>query len=733
MKNTRRAMAGFTAALIAVAAFGANSAASASSSTATGRPAEPGNVAPAAQVVRLITGETVLQRPVSGRTVTTVIPAAGERGGMVRMSSPKQSLLIPTAALPYLGSALDPALFDVSKVSSALTVHISAPKLSAVRVPGLRVTRRTASEITGTFDRAGSAAFGAALRKQAAADRTAHRISSSLFGATRISVTAGRSNVVKPAFAQVTTRFTVLDRSGRSAAFATIFLLNLDDPDKFMNEVLVVDGQARASLPKGRYNVFAAISDETSDSVVSLPAIRASTNLQKVTIDARRATAKVSLATPRPTAADYELTSLDVLQSVPFEGGDWVAEAFSDNGVIEFGRRDLFINPSAAPPVGTQTVNTAFLVGNDQQSASPYSYTASYQSTGAISASQRHVVRDVATLAMSYYRIARGVPDGISHTALAPGNAPTSSFGWGTPPGGHATDYLVSPKGTLWQDDYLPSMDPSATVVSDVQDVPRERLAGRTYPVDYLRGPLAPGLPVAASAGGVTCYACRSDDQLFVGLVPFTDSVPGHFGSVGLADDSLTVAAFKVWQDGKLIDSETNNSGLMLSVPTRTTTIRTRLEVWLGPAGFTRSTHSVTDLTLHTSAKDPIAPASWNCGGDPWDGPTTCRVPSELTASVPLPTNPDSTMTVGAHPFTFSVAPVIGGAPVTATVQLSVDGGRTFADVPVTALGGNQFRAVLTNPATAVGRSVTIRVSGRTADGTSITQTTDAAYVVKGA
>lgn len=681
----------------------------------------------------MITGETVLQRQVAGHPVTTVIPAAGERGGMVRMSSPHQSLLIPTAALPYLGSTLDPALFDVSKVSSGVTVHITGPKLSTVKVPGLHVTKRTSAEITGTFDRPGSAAFGAALRKQAAADRAAHRTSSTLFGAAHIGVTAAPAHVVKPAFAQVTTRFTVLDRRGRPAPFATLFLLNLDDPAKFASEVVVMAGQARASLPKGRYNVFAAISDDTSDSVVTLPVINARTNLQNVTVDARRATAKVSLVTPRPTVADYELTSLDVLQTVPFAAGGWAGEAHSDNGMLEFGRRDLFINPGAAPPTGTQTLNTGFLYGNDQTSPSPYSYTASFQSTGAIGSSQRHTVSGVATLDMSYYRIARGVPDAISHVPLPTSDVPSSSFGWATPPSGHATDYLVATKGTRWQDDYLPSMDPSATVMADTQDVPRARLTGRTYPVEFLRGPLAPGLPAVASGSAYICYTCRTDDQILVGLAPFTDSVPGHFGSIGLSDNSITVGAFKAWQDGRLIASETNNSGVMLTVPARQSTIRTRLEVWLSTAGFTRSTHAVTDLTFHTSAKDPVAPAWWDCGFDPRAQPTTCRVPSELTTSVPLPTDLDSTMTVGAHPFTFSVAPILGGAPVTATMQISVDGGRTFLNVPVIPLGGNQFRAMLTNPPRTVGKSVTIRVSGHTAGGDSITQTTDAAYVVKGA
>lgn len=522
------------------------------------------------KTIRLITGETVLQRQVSGHPVTTVIPAAGERGGLVRMSSPKQSLLVPTAALPYLGSALDPALFDVSKVSSSLTVHVTGPKLVNVRIPGLHVTKRTSSELTGTFDNSGSAAFGAALRKQAVADRAAHRTSTSLFGATRISVTAGPAHVVTPAFAQITTRFTVLDRRGRPADSAMLFLLNLDDPQKFAYPVMVVAGQARASLPKGRYSVFALVSNDTSDSVVNLPLIHAKTNLQKVTIDARRATAKVSFVTPRPTAADYELTSLDLLQTITFEGDDFAGQSTVDNGVIEFGRRDLFIAPSAAPPVGTQTLSTGFLYGNDQMTSSaPYSYTASYHATGAISASQRHVAGDLATLAMNYYRSAPGVTGGISHAAVPTDDAPTSTFGWSTPPAGRATDYLVSPKGTVWQDDYLPSMDPTATAMVDVQDQPRARVAGQTYPVDYLRGPLAPGLPVATTGATTVCYSCRSDDQLFIGLVPLTDSVPGHFGSIGISPGGPTVAQFTVWQNGTLIDNETNNSGIMLTVPVK--------------------------------------------------------------------------------------------------------------------------------------------------------------------
>ncbi|KYH44838.1 hypothetical protein AZH51_01515 [Branchiibius sp. NY16-3462-2] len=726
-------LAGCAATLIAATTIGANSVASASNSTVAAKPAASRSAVSATKAIRLITGETVLRRQVSGHPVTTVIPAAGERGGLVRMSNPKQSLLIPTAALPYLGSALDPALFDISKVSSGLTVHVAAPKLASVKIPGLHVTKRTSTEITGTFDRSGSAAFGAALRKQAAADRAAHRTSTSLFGAARISVTAGPAHIVKPAFAQVTTRFAVRDRSGRPANFAMLFLLNLDNPDKFANPVMVMAGQARASLPKGRYTVFAVMSDDTSDSVVSLPLIHAKTNLQKFTIDARRATAKVSLVTPRPTAADYELTSLDVEQEVTFQGEDYLGQTYVDNGVIEFGRRDLFVAPSAAPPVGTQTVSTAFLFGNDQMSATPYSYTASYQASGAISGSQRHVVRDVATLAMSYYPSAPGVTGGISHMAVPADDAPVSTFAWSTPPGGRATDYLVSPKGMLWQDDYLPSMDLMATSMVDVQDLPRARVAGQTYPVDFLRGPLAPGLPVAAVGPATVCYSCRSDDQIFVALAPLTDSVPGHFGSVGIAPDGPTVADFKVWQDGKLIDSESNNSAIMLTMPARATTVRARLETWLRPTGFARSPHAVTDLTIRTSAADPIAPGSWDCGDDPWGEPTSCRVPAELTTSVPLPTALDSTMTVGAHPFTFSIAPIIGKAAVTATLQISLDGGRTFSNVPVTALGGNQFRAALTNSPASVGKSVTIRVSGHTADGASITQTTDSAYVVKGA
>ena len=727
-------MAASAAALLAVAAFSVNTAASASNSTITAHQNATRTAAAAPRVVRLITGETVVQRQVSGRAVTTVIPAAGERGGLVRMAGPKYSLLIPTAALPYLGTALDPALFDVSKVTSALTVHVSAAKLSTVKIPGLHVTKRTAAEVTGTFDRAGSAAFGAALRQQAAADRAAHRTSSTLFGASRISVTAGPRNIVKPAFAQVTTRFAVLGRSGRPAQFAGLFLLNLDDPENFAGQALVMNGQARASLPKGRYSVFALISDDTADSVVTLPSIQARTNLQKVTVDARRATAKVGLVTPRPTAAEYELTSLDVLQTVDFGGDGWVGQSYSDNGIVEFGRRDLFVSPSAAPPVGTQTLNTSFLVGNDQTSADPYSYTATYSTNGAIARSQRHVVGTVATLDMRYYRSAPGVADGISHIAVPASDAPSTSLGWSAATVGHSTDYLVSPTGTRWLDDYLPSMDPAATVIADVQDVPRTRLAGHTYAVDYLRGPLAPGLPVAAGGQGVVCYSCRSDDQLFVGLLPLADSVPGHFGSIGLANGSaVTVAAFKVWQDGKLVDNETNTSGLVLEVPAKATTVRARLETWLGTAGFTRSTHAVTDVTIRTSAADPVAPGTWDCGDDPWGEPTTCRVPSELTTSVPLPTALDSTMTAGSHPFTFSIAPIIGKAAVTATMQISVDGGRTFINVPVTALGNNQFRAALVNPPTAQGKSVTLRVSGHTADGASITQTTDTAYVVKGA
>src|SRR5207253_10740949 len=84
-----------------------------------------GTSAPASSVVTLVTGDQVRVStlPSGGVSVNPVYPsgAAARTGspGLVRFGWGGDSYAVPDAAVPYLGSLLDPRLFDVSYLARA--------------------------------------------------------------------------------------------------------------------------------------------------------------------------------------------------------------------------------------------------------------------------------------------------------------------------------------------------------------------------------------------------------------------------------------------------------------------------------------------------------------------------------------------------------------------------------------------------------------------------------------
>jgi hypothetical protein len=130
---------------------------------------------PATQTVTLPTGEQLQLSPTSGGGVSvTPLKAAGATAGstgFVQLGLNGGQYEIPYEAVPYVGTVLDPRLFDVSYLaeaalethSSTIPLTISYTGTSAPSLPGITILHAAGGTATATVDPAKAAQFGALL------------------------------------------------------------------------------------------------------------------------------------------------------------------------------------------------------------------------------------------------------------------------------------------------------------------------------------------------------------------------------------------------------------------------------------------------------------------------------------------------------------------------------------------------------------------------------------------
>lgn len=681
-----------------------------------------------ARTVHLITGDAVSVRQVGGRQSLTVAPlsSSGPAASSSRMNVGKDLYVVPAIAR-YYGGVLDPALFDVTRQLGASTVKVTVTHAVGAHpsVPGLTVTSSTATALHGYLTAAGTRAFGTALLAQWRSDlRAGHRFGTALFGASRIASTA--PTTVHPGFPQVTLIIRATDAQG-PVGVGTVTLINTDDGRKYNGSLFLQNGQARASVPLGNYSLIAEddVFDPTASTLsiklLTVPDFTVTTNKQQESLDFRSATTVPSISTPRP--ASESALNLEWARMVP-QGG--TSYGFLADSTVSFA-----VAPAAAPKHGTAEWETQWTLDGTAP-GNPYRYDASYLDSGAIPANQHRVVTaaEQATVASRFHsdrkhgaafgRSAFYPFDDFIFTALFPATAPLAR-----------TDYLVAPPAANWLDVYIGAPTDQDPFNGFVSDQPRYYPPGSTQRIDWLGGPLAPGIPQPTDRSSFYfCSACRSEDQLAVFFAPIVDSTPGHAGTFDAPDATTTVGTFSLYRNGTLLTSENNSAGDIVDVPSGPATYTAVAETWAGRSGFTRSTHAVTTLTFRSAAGAGGAlPGTWACPV----GGATCTVLPVLSASVPLPTDITDTMPLGSSTFTFTVAPSAGAPPVTvpsATLSISTDGGHTYRSVPVTALGGNRFSATITHPASDAGKLVTVRVAGADTAGDALAETVDDAYAV---
>lgn len=679
--------------------------------------------ATASRTVRLLTGDAVTLVGTGARPQIAYRPA--HRGGVSGSSTVLHlggaTYVVPGSARRYLGTVLDKSLFDVDALRRAparLPVAVSLSSTAArPTAPGLVITSRSGTSAAGYLDPSRAVAFGDALAAQAERDAAAHRVSTSVLGGISHLAVPG-SATVGPNFAQVTLIVKAIDAQGRPAAGVTVGLINVDDAAKYTGLTYLPSGQSNVSVPKGHYSLFAQFDDFTGTDFVTrlvpIPDVTVTTNRQVVTVDARRATVRPAVRTPRPASVD----ELDV---------EWSRTAGAGGFQFGVGTDDpshLFVAPTRTSPYGTTDWVTRWALSAAPASGTAYHYDLAFHDAGAVPADQSHSVTSgqLATVNTRFFADTTTLlPGAFGRSAVFPFESVvfTTLATVGVPSA--RTDYLLAPSSAAWTGVYQsPAEGPDPFGGTFVLDGAHRYPAGSTSSGSWLNGTLTPGLPVPQDGDTSSlCYACRGAKDLVVALLPTTDSDPGHFG-FPTAD-----VRFRVWRNGTSLFDQVGYYGADLAVPMDASTYRVREDVARAQDGARLATQVSTDVTFRSAAgQGPLLPGNDFC--DFGDG---CRVLPLLTVRVPLPTDLSGTVARGPATIRFTVDHAPGAArPAigTVTFQYAVGGGA-WKSVPTSALGAHRYRAVVAAPP---GSRVSVRVTATDAAGGRIVSTSTDAYRV---
>jgi hypothetical protein len=680
----------------------------------------------------LVTGDRVTVRTdAHGRQQVSARRPDGSRGGFSVLRLDGDLYVIPTTAVPYLGRSLDRALFDVSALlrdgSTAQTpVRVSFAPGAAQVVPGVTLTGpATAGGRVGYLPRAAAAQFGAALDTQYANDlRAGWAGDRRLFGGVTSIRYGGRgpASVVRPDFPMVTVKINVLGLHGEPAPIGLLGVTNTDNALKYGGIPLVVNGEARISVPLGHYSALLSYDSGSTPADLATNVVVGDfevTGPTTITLDARRATTRPTFSTHRPS------TFQDALFT-------WTRGAADGSGFTFLGLTvfPLAVSPTPVPAIGTQSWSVHATLSGPDSAPVRYDYDVQPPPTADIPAVQhyRFGPDNLATLHETY-------ASDVSATGLVSrfDAEPEDLIVFGLP---HDTRLrephieYVSARPDLTHQEAVATSDDFNAVFAGMLNARRVFRPGQHASEEWFRGPIAPGFPQDPGEDrfGVLCNACRSGDTLTVAPLPMTDSTPDHYGLLDFPIDGVTTTSrFQLLSGGTVLADIPDTNGGDFPVPPQNAPYKvvydqTRIAPWYAtsPVSHTewtfRSGHSATQ-----TVPDTVVCAGADCSGVPL-----------LTLDYRLPASLRNTMRPGPVTMDLTVrhAPYTAQVPVgRATVAVSFDGGASFRPVRVRPLGHGRFRAQWVNPRHA--GPVALRVGAADVAGSTVDQTVRGAYVIE--
>jgi len=276
-------------------------------------------VATAPRQVALVTGDivTVSTTPDGRQQAAVIRKTADGPGGLFQMFNIGSDLyVVPQSVIPYLGSTMDLALFDVTKLAATTTVQITyRSSTSPSAVPGIQITQRSGTSAQGVVTPASGPAFGAAMAAQWLADHDADTHTTGLFASVaRIgspTTSATTASVVSPNFVMHTLTVNGRNAKAKKDTGDNALIYNVDDMRSFIGTLTFYKGVAKVSVPEGHYAALGVFYDFQTGiaRVVAMPEFSVTGDLT-ITLDARAATAPVSITTPKPATAFSNILGL---------------------------------------------------------------------------------------------------------------------------------------------------------------------------------------------------------------------------------------------------------------------------------------------------------------------------------------------------------------------------------------------------------------------------------------
>jgi hypothetical protein len=529
---------------------------------------------------------------------------------------------------------------------------------------------------------------------------------------------------VHPDYPMRTLTLNVVDDAGQPVEAASLTVVNVDDSTRYSGFVTVQGGQARISVPDGHYTamVNANVFDDsgltatelafTDFTVAGAPAT--------ASLDLRTATGTVTVGDP-PRPAD--LLGQDLTW---YRGSDDGHGAIV--GVVGLPAGTAIRLGDSPASVGVQHFYVHDRFESDG-ATDPYAYDVEFPTDGALSGPLRYRIAgsDLAAVDTGYHS---DVPGRVGAATMF------GMLGWEffqarttypvTRPL-RRTEYLTGDPDIAYAGFLLTSNDAAGETWRGGYERYR---AGQRAAVDWLAGPIVPGLPADTGTGDYQCPACREGDTLSIDLSPVTDSEPDHYGYLAPSGDGVTSSSrFQLYQGNRRLADLADATGADVAVGPDPAGYRVVYDQTRRSTATAQSTTSHTEWTFrsrHSGAT--TVPDRWFCGTA---GITTdCSPVPLLTLGYDLPAALDGTVPAGTGTLTLTVGHTSGTPDVavrSATVAVSYDGGATWTPVPVTPLGANRYTAGWDGTA---GQTVSLAVTATDDDGDTVTQTvTDAVTV----
>lgn len=659
-----------------------------------------------------------------GRTVTLLASGSvlGDSGSALSYNQSGGSTQVTPVLSRSLSGVVDPAAYDLetlatleasSKGNLPLSVRYTGTRPS---LPGLTWTGTYAGYVTPSS----ASTFGKTLRTSTAT------------GITRIALPGPVT--VTPLYAMHTVKLRTITTGVETGA--NVYITNVDDVNKYqVNDTIDPGDDTRVSLPEGHYAATVEFEDRTNvDPVARLLVVPFTVSGDTtVTFDARTATSPVSVSTPRAATLGFTGYQINVLDPAGRASTFATYTPSSDSGQI------LVAPTPAGSPLKLQ-VQASFHLESDQSMASPYTYDLVYQRTSI--AQNQHYVASAGSLAAVN---ARYYSDGAAMTVNAAMLPALRSPRADQPPASLALPFPVAlgtsrtqytSAGVYFSQVFEDYGQPGASVMNGNYQLYK---AGSQPTLDLLRGPLHPGSGLPATpAWNITspyalphCALCRYGDNLEFGLFPLVDN-GGHAGlrAGGTVNWSLNA-------DGTEIASGMGDlgQGTSIEVDPEQTDYSVHYLVQRPDAGT--STRTDTTWTFSSATKTGTTSTAVACvDATPTSASyvTGCRTQDLLTTDFQLSEDLNDSEAVGPTSAQISVSPITGAArhPIRIfSAQVSFDGGATWQSTTAGASGSGTYQVTYDNPKGATAAS--LRVYARDSTGSTITQTIDRAYTVRGA